>query len=382
MHIALDARSLCGCHQTGPGRYLAHLYCHLAQRRPNWRVNAYVRKRGSLDNNPLPEPFSKLCCIDTPGTLFDSWTRSRLPLAVWTDGADLMHCPDGHCPTWMPVPTVVTIHDLHRLDQSGQYPPNQVQHFSRSLHCACHRAAAIICPSTHLRDRLIAERNVPSTRITVIPWGTEAPATAPDARIANALHQQYGLEAKFVVCFSKPAAYTHTAHVLEAWSVIPSALRQNRQLLILGMNDQTQERFTQTATSLGILSSIRLHGQAAKRDLALILSLAEILIYPNPSAGSGLPILKAFAADTPVMTSDHTATSELAANAAILIHPENPVAMANAIQRLLTDNMLRKRGVQRGRRYAEAFDWAQIAETFAQTLESTANLARSNRVAA
>jgi glycosyltransferase involved in cell wall biosynthesis len=71
--------------------------------------------------------------------------------------------------------------------------------------------------------------------------------------------------------------------------------------------------------------------------------------------GFGLPVLEAMARGLPVACSGRSALREVAGDAALLFDPEDPAAIASAIESILSDTALAARlrdvGLERSRRY-------------------------------
>ena len=92
--------------------------------------------------------------------------------------------------------------------------------------------------------------------------------------------------------------------------------------------------------------------QAAGRDVRLARAvsdevlfaayrLARCTIFPSFVEGFGLPVAESLACGTPVITSDFGSTAEIAAGGgALLVDPHDDHAIAEALRRLLTDDVL------------------------------------------
>jgi alpha-1,3-rhamnosyl/mannosyltransferase len=97
-------------------------------------------------------------------------------------------------------------------------------------------------------------------------------------------------------------------------------------------------------------------------DKRALLQNATALVFPSLSEGFGLPVLEAFASQTPVIASNTTSLPEIAADAALLIDPCDTLALAHAMQ-CLADNPshaanLRSLGLARSRQ----FSWQTCAQ--------------------
>lgn len=80
---------------------------------------------------------------------------------------------------------------------------------------------------------------------------------------------------------------------------------------------------------------------------------SDFLLFPSLYEGFGLPIIEAFAAGTPVITSNIPTIKEIAGNAAIFVDPNKPEEIAEGVRRAtdLVDSLKRK-GNERSELYS------------------------------
>ena len=379
MHIALDARTVYSDQRRGTGRNLIDLYRELAVIRPNWQVTAYYRS-GQHASAVLPSATPVK--IEMPGDRVDAWQRWRLPMAAWRAGATLLHCPANECPTWMPIPTVVTIHDLIPLDMPRGVDPLRLRRFEQSLRCACRNAAHIITPSQYTRDRLINEYGADAECVTVNHWAPDRTILARSDDGDDQVLARYGIERPFVLHLGAAEARKNTQRVIEAWSTLRPILRRQWSLLIVGLDESARLKMQAVATELDCLDSVRVCGFAGNADLAALFSAAQVLAYPSLAEGFGLPILDAWVTDTAVLTSDSTSLPEVAADAAVLVDPAQVIAISQAMSQMISDDTLRDRLIAAGRTRVGRFTWRATAERFAAALESAAGESTAVRRAA
>jgi Glycosyltransferase len=116
----------------------------------------------------------------------------------------------------------------------------------------------------------------------------------------------------------------------------------------------------------GVLSfdhpAIRDLGAVAEADLPALYSDALIFVYPSRYEGFGLPPLEAMACGAAVICSRAGSLPEVVGDAALLIDPDDPGALAAAIDRVLADTALRAALSDAGRRRAATFSWQRTAE--------------------
>ena len=377
MRIALDARTLFSPQRRGIGKSLQRLYSRLAAVRPDWQVYAYHRSPAYMPED-LPANFVPRF-IEMPGDRYDAWTQLRLPTAAWLDKAEVLHCPANHCPHWMPVPTVVTLHDLIPLDMPEGRSSDELHKFEQAVASACSKATAVISPSKYTRRRLVKDHGLHSKRAIVVPWGVTVEQETLDVSDVDATVKRYGIDRPYMLHMGASEARKNTRGVIEAWAMVRLAYRQKWKLLIVGLDDATKDALGKLCQALGLQNQVLLHGYAEETDLPVLLSAASALLYPSLSEGFGLPVLEAFAVATPVLTSDSTSLPEVAGDAAELVPPGVATALSSAITRLMKDPMRRGELVERGTHRLTQYRWADAAEQYAQVFEIAVRSRRRHR---
>jgi glycosyltransferase involved in cell wall biosynthesis len=89
--------------------------------------------------------------------------------------------------------------------------------------------------------------------------------------------------------------------------------------------------------------------------------LAGVFVFPSLYEGFGLPPLEAMASGTPVVTSNVSSLPEVAGDAALLVDPYYPEAIADGIYSVLTDERLRREMRRKGLARAAQFSWETSA---------------------
>jgi glycosyltransferase involved in cell wall biosynthesis len=87
--------------------------------------------------------------------------------------------------------------------------------------------------------------------------------------------------------------------------------------------------------------------------------LAGVFVFPSLYEGFGLPPLEAMASGTPVVTSNISSLPEVAGDAAVLVDPHFPEAIADGIYTVLTDEAVRRTLRAKGLARAAQFSWEQ-----------------------
>ncbi len=96
-------------------------------------------------------------------------------------------------------------------------------------------------------------------------------------------------------------------------------------------------------------------------DLPLVYNAATVLIAPSFYEGFGLTPLEAMACGVPTVVSNRGSLPEVVGETGLLIDPDRPDALVEALRRILTDETLRQQSRSAGLARAATFTWARTA---------------------
>jgi alpha-1,3-rhamnosyl/mannosyltransferase len=111
--------------------------------------------------------------------------------------------------------------------------------------------------------------------------------------------------------------------------------------------------------------------QVTDEDLFVIVKMAHGLVFPSLAEGFGLPVLEAFAAQVPVITSNTTSLPEVAGDSALCVSPLDVEAIADAMRQLIDDNALCQTLKRKGLKRALQFSWDTCADSTLTVYQKT-----------
>ena len=354
MRIAIDARKL---HDYGIGTYVRNLLRQLARQD---KTTEYVLICREIDLDLASELGPNFRTVKEKAGAYSIREQLAVPLDLRRERAALFHAPHYVLPPLTPCRSVVTIHDCIHL-RFPQYLPSRIGYaYARaSLWTATHRAARVITVSEASKRDILRYFRVPESRIDVIYnaiddrfW--EAPT--PDAM--ERVRQRYQLTAPFILYAGNIKPHKNLERLIEAFHL----LRQDEslrdvQLLIIGDEISKYQMLRRAVHRHQLHKHVRFFGFVTDETLAALYRLADVFVFPSLYEGFGLPPLEAMASGTPVVTSNVSSLPEVVGDAALMIDPYEPQAIADAIRRVLVEPELRATLRTRGLARAREFSW-------------------------
>lgn len=123
--------------------------------------------------------------------------------------------------------------------------------------------------------------------------------------------------------------------------------------------------------ALNLSSQVASLGKVTNAQLSALYEGAHCLVYPSIHEGFGMPLVEAMQHGCPVVACDVSCIPEITSDAAILVPPKAPDALAMALTDICSPEA-RKKLVERGYRRASIFSWDSSAEAHLAVYRRTA----------
>lgn len=98
-----------------------------------------------------------------------------------------------------------------------------------------------------------------------------------------------------------------------------------------------------------------------------------MFVFPSLYEGFGLPPLEAMACGCPVVVSNVASLPEVCGDAAYYVDSYNVESIAEGIHKVLTDETLRKRLIEKGLERVKLFSWEKSAKEHIKIFEEILN---------
>jgi glycosyltransferase involved in cell wall biosynthesis len=303
----------------GSERHLLTLLPALAER------GVDVSFLGLDDTSRAPDPFYEALAVPYERLPAPRDLDVRLALAVRraTRRADLVHTHLVHADVYGALGSRRLVSTKHNDD------PFRAGAFRYAERALAHRAAKIVAITSALARFQVERVGLPADKVEVIhyglddlpaPWGTnEQDSVPPDTQVLLAisrLEPQKGLDV--------------------AVRALPRirARHPNAALVVLGEGPQRAE-----LAALARELEVPVHLLGRVPDVAAWLRRADLLVHPARWEGFGLALLEAMLASKPIVATNVSSIPEIVTDGetGLLVPPDDPAALAEAVNRVLDD---------------------------------------------
>ena len=353
MRIGIDARKL---HDFGIGTYIRNLVRHLARLDRETEFVLLCRSGDAAALAALGENFRPV--IETAGH-YSVAEQVKIPLALRREGVTLFHAPHYVLPPLVSCRSVVTIHDCIHL-MFPQYLPGRVAlgYARASIALASRRATRVLTVSESSKRDILRFVDIPPAKIDVIANAyDERFSIEPREEDVVRVRERYQLKEQFVLYAGNVKPHKNLERLIEAFRLVRDRGLDHIKLVLIGDEISKYAALRRAVHRHQLYKHVRFLGFMPEETLAVMYRLAAVFVFPSLYEGFGLPPLEAMASGTPVVTSNISSLPEVAGDAALLVDPYEPSAIADGIYSVLTDEHLRQTLRRKGLERAAQFSW-------------------------
>ncbi len=278
-----------------------------------------------------------------------------------------------HCHTWYTffagfltktlrnIPLVTTIHSLEPLRPWKQEQLGTGYELTSWIErLGIEASDKVIAVSNGMKEDILKYYNVPEEKVQVIYNGIDLDIYKR-VESKETLYE-YGITEPYILFVGRISRQKGITVLLDAIRYLPKDVK----VLLCAASPDTKELEEKIQERvLGMENIIWIKKMLPKEKVIELYSHAHIFVCPSLYEPFGIINLEAMACETPVVATEVGGIKEVVVNEStgLLVEPDNPRILADAINQLLTDESLRKSLGENGRRRVEEyFSWKMIAK--------------------
>ncbi len=372
MKIALNARLLIEDKMTGMGMFTYEAFRRIAASHPE-HTFYYIFDR------PFSEKFitsdNIVPLIVRPKVrhhplFLHFWYEYALPKQLKKIRPSLFISPDGFMSLKTQTPTIIVIHDIN-FEHYPHFLAKPISWYYRKYTPKyAHKAKHVLTVSGFSKNDIQEQYNIPHEKINVVYNGANAHFKPLDALEKSQFRNTYTDGCPFFIFVSILHKRKNIINQLKAFDLFRAKhLDSKHKFFVVGEKWNWDKQSEAVFQKLRYKDDVIFAGHFSSGKLATALGSAEALLYVSYFEGFGIPIIEAFHADTPVITSTTTSMPEVGGQAALYAHPDDIIAIAAAMEKIATSQHTRNTLIAEGNKRKDLFTWDKTAGNIWQAVE-------------
>ncbi len=351
MKVALDARGAEG-ELLGIGNYIVEVADELSKQ----KVEVLLLYSSEPETTPLHKNTKVLVLNSKNKYIFE---QILVPYTLKKQNVDIYHATANvGVPLFKTTPQVLTLHDTIPLDLKNYFSFSRYPFFSRWLYkvrqfVALRNVDKVIVLSKFQKEKLIKSYGIGEDKVATIPSGVsleKTPNKLP-ARFKNTTYilNNGGIDRR-----------KNIEGVIKTFSKVAKDFPKLK-LVITGENELMKRSLQNLVRKFKLSRRVVFTGFLEKDVYSSLVFNASCVCYPSFTEGFGQPILDAYAAGVPVITSKTTSLGELGKDGAVLVDPGNVEEIANALREILVNPRLARKMIKKGKEKVGRYSWQTSA---------------------
>lgn len=374
MNIAASMRLLRSERMTGIEIFTFETMRRIALLFPKWRFyylfdRPFEKKFITSDNIfPVVLPFRSYY----RSWHLKLWFEYLLPFYVKRLGVDGIIFPDSTMSLAINVPALMVLHDIN-FEHYPNYLPKAISRFYKKyMHQYVKKCKRIATVSEFSRSDISTYYNIDSNKIDVVYNGCFATAKLLDSTAKSNTRHKYSNGLPYFLFVGTIHPRKNLLNQLKAFEIFSSNYSDTPYgMVVIGKKWIWTSELNAFYENMRWKHRVYFYDSVSKEELSRLYASAEALLFVSIFEGFGIPILEAFAAGTVVITSTTSSMPEVASNASMLVDPFDPYQIADAMQKVIKNKVLRDTLINRGYERLKLFSWDKTAELFAKSIEKT-----------
>lgn len=302
--------------------------------------------------------------------LFRFWFEKRIPIVLKKIKADVFVSPDGFLSLASDVKQLAVIHDLN-FEHFPQYLPNHIaNYYRRYFPLFAHKASKIATVSAFSKQDICERYHVKEDKIDVVYNGVSNIFTPISAEMKLQIQRQYSQQTPYFIYAGTLHPRKNMVNLMKAFDGFKTKTLLPHKLLLVGNKMWWTKEMQQAYNELKHKHDVIFMGVVSDSEMAHLMASAEAMVYVSFFEGFGIPVIEAQSCDVPVICANTTSLPEVAADSAILVHPNNAEEIAQAMQSVLEENT-KNTLIEKGRENVLRFSWNKTAALFWESIEKT-----------
>ena len=298
------------------------------------------------------------------------WRSHGIVKQLVRDGVQLYHGLSGELPTGISeagIQTVVTIHDLIFMRHPEYYKRADVKIYTKKFFNTLKEADRIVAISECTKRDICQLGDIDPRRVSVVYQScAKRFAEVPDSTKMWQVRDKYELPDRYVLSVGTIEERKNVLLAVKALHHLPDDV----SLVIVGRQTPYSDHVHEYVLEHRMHSRVQMLHNVPDDDLPALYRMADAFVYPSRYEGFGIPIIEAISQGLPVVACTGSCLEEAGGPDSLYVNPDDPQAMANALQQVLYGAAGREQRIERSQHYIARFQNSDAAQQMVDVYNS------------
>lgn len=303
--------------------------------------------------------------------LYKIWYQVSLKKLLKKINPDIFVGTDGMIPLNSSTKTLAIIHDLNFEHYPEQLPKAYRNYYKKYFPLFAKKANRIATVSEYSKKDICETYQIPSEKIDVVYNGASSNFSPIAEEKKVTIREKVSSGHEYFLFVGSLHPRKNLQRLFKAFDTFKSNTESDFKLVIVGKKMWWSDEMENTYQNLKYKNDIIFTGRVNDTRLGEITASAYALSYVPIFEGFGIPLVEAMTCGVPVITSNVTSMPEVVQDAGILTDPFSEKSIAEAMEKLATDKVLRKELSLKSVDQAKKFSWDKTAQLLWKSITKT-----------
>jgi len=323
----------------------------------DWGFPDYLQKHSNLHFFPIPVKISNFLSFNNIVPFISYYEKYfGYPNIIHGTNYFVYPCQKSY--------KVMNLYDLAFL-KYPQYTQSSVQNYIKTTVTRCLEWTDLILTfSENSKQEIIQYLQVDSNKICVTPLASRYQTNFFYPEYLEKLNNQiqYDFSRPYLLFVSTIEPRKNIIAIISAFNYLKHKYGIDHQLVLIGRKGWKYQPIFTAIKNSPFAKQIHHLDYLSDELVALFYAKADVFVYPSHYEGFGLPVLEAMTLGAPIVTSNTSSLPEVAGDAALLINPNEPMQLAEAILKVISSSHLRQQLIDKGKERVKLFSWERTAK--------------------
>ena len=297
------------------------------------------------------------------------WYEISIPRVLKKIDPDIFISPDAFLSLSSKYPDLVVIHDLN-FEHFPEYMPwlwrSYYRYFTPKYAKKAKRIATV---SEYSKSDIVLQYGVDPEKVDVVYNGSNDNFKPVSEKDKTETKIRFSGGDDYFVFVGALNPRKNLKNIFEAFDMFKSDQETNLKFVVVGEKMYWSDDIKAAFETMKHKSDVVFTGRLEPDDLSKVVGSSIALLYVSVFEGFGIPIVEAFNAEVPVITSNVTSMPEIAADAALMVDPKSIEQIATAMDKVYNDSDFAASLVEKGKIRRNDFTWEKTAENVWTSIE-------------